>query len=356
MKGVQHVLGETEIFGQVKQAYQAALQAGVTGGALNRLFQRAFGVGKKVRTETSIQEGATSVGNVAVDVTRVLSKAPGEIDHTDMPQHVLEALRDSSVTDVHVIGRRGPAQATWTTKELRELGELEEAQVIVEEGGDVSDEASRRAAEDKAVARNIAVVAEWSQRADDGRGRRVHLHFRCRPVEIVGDDRVEGLVVERTELDAEGQAHGTGDTHRIAVDAVIRSVGYRGTAVPGVPFDERRNVIPNIDGRVMDGEVPVPGLYVAGWIKRGPTGIIGTNKKDAVQTVTCLLADARAPGFLTAASPEPESVDGALAGATVVDAAGWRRIDAAERALGARRGRDRTTISTRDELLGAAQG
>ncbi len=296
------------------------------------------------------------VGNVAVDVTRVLSKAPGEIDHTDMPQHVLEALRDSSVTDVHVIGRRGPAQATWTTKELRELGELEEAQVIVEEGGDVSDEASRRAAEDKAVARNIAVVAEWSQRADDGRGRRVHLHFRCRPVEIVGDDRVEGLVVERTELDAEGQAHGTGDTHRIAVDAVIRSVGYRGTAVPGVPFDERRNVIPNIDGRVMDGEVPVPGLYVAGWIKRGPTGIIGTNKKDAVQTVTCLLADARAPGFLTAASPEPESVDGALAGATVVDAAGWRRIDAAERALGARRGRDRTTISTRDELLGAAQG
>ena len=175
-------------------------------------------------------------------------------------------------------------------------------------------------------------------------------------MEIVGDDRVEGLVVERTELDAEGQAHGTGDTHRIAVDAVIRSVGYRGTAVPGVPFDERRNVIPNIDGRVMDGEVPVPGLYVAGWIKRGPTGIIGTNKKDAVQTVTCLLADARAPGFLTAASPEPESVDGALAGATVVDAAGWRRIDAAERALGARRGRDRTTISTRDELLGAAQG
>ncbi|MFM9049207.1 MAG: FAD-dependent oxidoreductase, partial [Actinomycetota bacterium] len=211
-----------------------------------------------LRETTSV--AVIGVGNVAVDVTRVLSKTPGEIDWTDMPQHVLEALASSSVTDVHVVGRRGPAQATWTTKELRELGELEQTQVIVAEGGDVSDPASQAAAGDKAVARNIAVVADWEGRSDDRRPRRIHLHFRCRPVEIVGDTRVEGLVVERTQLDEEGGAHGTGDTHVIAVDAVIRSVGYRGMALEGVPFDERRNVIPNVDGRVVSDGVPVPGL------------------------------------------------------------------------------------------------
>ncbi|MFM9135792.1 MAG: NADP oxidoreductase, partial [bacterium] len=297
------------------------------------------------------------VGNVAVDVTRVLSKAPDEIEHTDMPEHVFAALRGSGIEEVHVIGRRGPAQATWTTKELRELGELEETQVVVEEGGDVSDPASAAAiGSDKAVARNVAVIEEWSLRDRDARRRSIHLHFRCRPVEVLGTDRVEGLVVERTELDAQGQAQGTGETHVIAVDGVIRSVGYRGTTLPGVPFDARRNVIPNVDGRVMDGDAVGPGLYVAGWIKRGPTGIIGTNKKDAVQTVGCLLEDAADPGFWTAAAPDPSSVDDALAGVEVVDIAGWRRIDAAERARGASAGRDRTTIHERSDLLRSARG
>lgn len=306
-----------------------------------------------LRETTSV--AVIGVGNVAVDVTRVLSKTPGEIDWTDMPQHVLEALASSSVTDVHVVGRRGPAQATWTTKELRELGELEQTQVIVAEGGDVSDPASQAAAGDKAVARNIAVVADWEGRSDDRRPRRIHLHFRCRPVEIVGDTRVEGLVVERTQLDEEGGAHGTGDTHVIAVDAVIRSVGYRGMALEGVPFDERRNVIPNVDGRVVSDGAPVPGLYVAGWIKRGPTGIIGTNKKDAVQTVACLLEDAASPAFFTALQPDETSVDAAF-GDAVVDAEGWRRIDHAERSLGAERGRDRTTLWSREDQLHAARG
>ena len=295
------------------------------------------------------------VGNVAVDVTRVLAKAPGEIEHTDMPEHVFAALRASGVEEVHVVGRRGPAQATWTTKELRELGELEQAQVVVDEGGDVSDPASVAAAgSDKAVARNVAVIEEWSQRTPDDRPRSIHLHFRCRPVEVLGTERVEGLVVERTELDDAGQAHGTGETHVIAVDGVIRSVGYRGTGLPGVPFDDRRNVIPNADGRVLDGGEVVPGLYVAGWIKRGPSGIIGTNKKDAVQTVACLLEDAADPAFWTATAPEASSVDAALAGGQVVDVQGWRSIDAAERELGAQAGRDRTTIFDRDDLLRAA--
>lgn len=304
---------------------------------------------------TSSSVAVIGVGNVAVDVTRVLSKAPGEIEHTDMPEHVFAALRGSRVRDVHLVGRRGPAQATWTTKELRELGELEETGVLVAEGAAVDDTASQAAiAEDKTVARNVKVVEEWAARPEDDRGRHIHLHFRCRPVEILGTDRVEGLVVETTVLDDSGQASGTGQTHVIPVDAVIRSVGYRGTALEGVPFDERRSVIPNREGRVVEGESVVPGLYVAGWIKRGPTGIIGTNKKDAVQTINCLLADYADPTAWSAARPAPEAVDEALAGRTVVPTDGWRRIDAAERALGASRGRDRTTIHQRDGLLAAA--
>ena len=292
---------------------------------------------------------------MAVDVTRVLSKAPDEIEHTDMPEHVFAALRASGIREVHVVGRRGPAQATWTTKELRELGELQDTQVLVAEGGEVDDAASQAAiAEDKAVARNVKVIEEWTARTDDGRQRRIQMHFRCRPVEILGSGRVEGLVVETTVLDQSGQASGTGETHVIPVDGVIRSVGYRGTAIEGIPFDDRRNVIPNRDGRVLDGDNPLPGVYVAGWIKRGPTGIIGTNKKDAVQTVACLLEDAASPTAWSAVHPEPDAVDAALAGRSVVPTQGWRRIDEAERALGATRGRDRTTIHQRDALLSAA--
>ncbi len=307
--------------------------------------------------ESSTSVAVIGVGNVAVDVTRVLSKSPGEIEHTDMPEHVFEALRASGVRDVHVIGRRGPAQATWTTKELRELGELQDTQVLIAEGGDTSDPASQKAvAEDKAVARNVTVIDGWAQHSDDGRDRRIHLHFRCRPVEILGSDRIEGLVVETTRIDESGQATGTGETHVIPVDAVIRSVGYRGTALAGIPFDDRRNVIPNRDGRVVDGDDPVRGLYVAGWIKRGPSGIIGTNKKDAVQTVACLLEDLADSSTWTASRPDPADVDSALAGHDVVSISGWRCIDIAERALGATRGRDRTTLHNREDLLSAARG
>lgn len=295
------------------------------------------------------------VGNVAVDVTRVLAKAPDEIEHTDMPEHVFAALRGSGVRDIHVVGRRGPAQATWTTKELRELGELSECAVIVEPGGLPLDEASAaRAAGDRAVGRNVTVVQEWAERDAVERPRRIHLHFLRRPVEVLGTDRVTGLVVERTALDAEGRASGTGETETIDVDVVIRSVGYRGTALPGVPFDQARSVIPNDEGRVTDGGVPVPGLYVAGWIKRGPTGIIGTNKKDAVQTVTSLLADAEV-GHL----PRPTlggGLDDLIAerGLMPVTTDGWRAIDAAERGRGAQAGRDRTTLHDRADLLRAA--
>lgn len=299
------------------------------------------------------------VGNVAVDVARVLGKTVGELDHTDMPQHVFDTLDRSGITDVYVLGRRGPAQAAWTTKELKELGELVDADVVVRpEDVDLDPASAELAASDRAVGRNVDVVKEWAERTPSGKRRRVHVRFLSRPVELRGDDRVRTVVVERTRLTPEGGAEGTGEFEEISADLVVRSVGYRGTALDEVPFDAGRNVIPHTDGRVERDGATVRGEYVAGWIKRGPTGIIGTNKKDAVATVTSLLADA-ADGLLASpADPTAAAVDALLAerGVDVVSTAGWRAIDAAERALGATRGRDRTTIHERDALLAASSG
>jgi ferredoxin--NADP+ reductase len=296
------------------------------------------------------------VGNVAVDVTRVLTAPMERLEATDMPQHVLDALRASRINDVHVLGRRGPAQATWTTKELKELGDLSGVDVLLDDPHDLELEpvSASLVESDRVVARNVEVIRSWAEHVLDGTHRHIHLHFHSRPVELRGQDRVRSVVVERTTVDDHGSAHGTGETYEVGAQLVVRSVGYRGVALDGVPFDDRRNVIPNVDGRVVDAEgAPVPGLYVAGWIKRGPTGIIGTNKKDAAATVASLLADV--PGA------EGEAADGVLElligrGVDVVTFEGWKSIDAAERSLGASRGRARTTIHDRDALLAAAAG
>jgi len=296
------------------------------------------------------------VGNVAVDVTRVLAKTPAELAHTDMPQHVLDTLAAQQITDLHVLGRRGPAQATFTTKELRELGELADADILVDPAEVVLDAASEEAvAADRTLARNLAVIREWSERTPAGRARRIHLRFLTRPVALHGAPRVTEVEVEATALDGSGGVTGTGRLSRIPADLVVRSVGYRGVALPGLPFDERANVIPHRDGRVVADGAVLPGWYVAGWIKRGPSGIIGTNKKDAAATVAALLADAA--GLPRADAGDDEPIDGRLTaqGRPVVTTAGWRAIDAAERALGARTGRDRTTIHERAALLAAAR-
>ncbi|MFN8156844.1 MAG: FAD-dependent oxidoreductase [Candidatus Nanopelagicales bacterium] len=295
------------------------------------------------------------VGNVAVDVTRVLTAPWDRLAATDMPQHVLEALRDSSINDVHVLGRRGPAQATWTTKELKELGELDGVDVVLDDLHDLDLEpiSASLVESDRVVARNVEVLRSWSEHALDGSHKHIHLHFHSRPAELRGTDRVETVVVERTTVDDDGAAHGTGETYEVGAQLVVRSVGYRGIALPGVPFDARRSVVPNVDGRVVDDSgAPVAGLYVAGWIKRGPTGIIGTNKKDAGATVTSLLADLEG-----AEGKDGDGVVPLLAerGVRAVDLEGWTRIDAAERALGASRGRARTTIHERDALVTASQ-
>lgn len=297
------------------------------------------------------------VGNVAVDVTRVLAKTPAELDFTDMPQHVLDALAATRITDIHLLGRRGPAQASFTTKELRELGELEATDVAVAAADVELDAVSAAAVEsDRVLARNVEVIREWSTREPSGKPRTLHVRFFAKPVEIVGTDRVEAIVIERTALDESGNAVGTGVTETIPVQLVIRSVGYRGLPLEGLPFDSDRNVVPNDGGRVLQEGRPVPGEYVAGWIKRGPTGIIGTNKKDASATVAMLLDDAAT--LPIAPESDSASVDSLLAerGVDVVTYAGWQAIDAAEQALGSTRGRDRTTIHDQDELLAVGLG
>jgi ferredoxin--NADP+ reductase len=244
------------------------------------------------------------VGNVAVDVARILVRDPAELRGTDVPQPVLEALMDSKVREVHMIGRRGPAQAKFTTKELRELGELPGVDVIVHadeadlDAFDPTGGSAELARSDRHVRGNYTVISGWAARQPTNQPRTLTLRFWLRPVEIRGSERVEQLVLERTRLDGTGAFTGTGDLETLDTSMVLRSVGYQSIPLPGVPFDERSSTVPNTEGRVTgpDG-TPLPGEYVAGWLKRGPTGVIGTNKSDAAQTVRALLADlANGPG------------------------------------------------------------
>lgn len=295
------------------------------------------------------------VGNVAVDVTRILTKPVRDLDQTDMPEHVLTALRALAVTDVHVLGRRGPVQASFTTKELRELGELGGVAARVDPADLELDAFSQaQLAGERVAARNLDVLAGWTEPPAQPAGRTIRLHFLTRPVAIRGTDRCEQVDVERTRIDDTGAATGTGEIASIAADLVVRSVGYRGQPLGELPYDAGRGIVPNDSGRVLREGAVVGGEYVVGWIKRGPTGIIGTNKKDAVQTVAALLADAAT--LAPAATPSPDAVTDLLRahGVDYVPFTGWERIDAAEVALGASLGRPRTTLHERAQLLAIA--
>ncbi|HXP18459.1 MAG TPA: FAD-dependent oxidoreductase [Streptosporangiaceae bacterium] len=289
------------------------------------------------------------VGNVAVDVARILIRDPAELRETDVSQPVLDALTASKVREVHMIGRRGPAQAKFTTKELRELGELAGVDISVGAGEadldafDASGESARLAQQDRHVRGNYAVISDWAGRKPAGAARRLTVRFWLMPVEIHGAQRVDALTLERTRLDADGRLTGTGQRETLAVQMVLRSVGYQSVPLAGVPFDERSHTVPNADGRVLgsDGQ-PLPGEYVAGWLKRGPTGVIGTNKSDAAQTVRALLADlAGGPGPGDVQLPRagllrlPEPAAAAVpAGAAAAVAAGVSGADAESSAGG----------------------
>ncbi len=306
-------------------------------------------------TLTARSAVVVGVGNVAVDVARILAKTAQELDVTDMPDHVLSVLDKSTVSDIHIVGRRGPAQAKFTTKELRELGELANADVVVDPAELVLDQAGKELVEtNKTVRRNVETLQDWSTRSQQGRARRIHLRFLLAPVAVVGAERVEAVQCERNELDGSGGVVGTGKTVTLPAQLLLRSVGYRGMALPGVPFDERSGVIPNMAGRVLRNGSTATGEYVVGWIKRGPTGVIGTNKGDAKETVEQLLHDLDA--LPRAAHREPDAIITNLAqrNVGVVTWAGWEAIDAAEQALGVAAGRTRIKITDRAALLIAA--
>ena len=298
-------------------------------------------------------------GNVAIDVARMLALTAEELAGTDTIDPAIEAIVGSRLREIVMLGRRGPVQAAFTPPELGELGELAGADVLVDPADLDLDAASAAALEEDRVRarRNFDLLREYSAREPAGRPRRIVLRFLVSPVRILGDERVEAVEVVRNRLeqDAGGRivAVPTGDPpERIACGIVFRSVGYRGTALPGLPFDESRATLRNDGGRVLgDDGTPVPGVYAAGWIKRGPTGVIGTNKKDAAETVEALLADARA-GALPSTTPDT-MLDELLAerGVQAVTYEGWEAINAAERAAGEPLGRPRVKLARWEQLL-----
>jgi ferredoxin--NADP+ reductase len=298
-------------------------------------------------------------GNVALDVARMLALSADELAVTDIADHALDALRESRIEEIVVLGRRGPAQAAFTNPELRELADLELADVIVEARDLELDERSAAALEasDGTTKRNVETLRQYAAAPPQGRPRRIVLRFLSSPVAIEGQDQVEAVVVERNELvageDGSLRARPTGETERLETGLVLRSIGYVGTPLPGIPFDGSRSTVLNEQGRVIDPETrePLTGVYAAGWIKRGPSGVIGTNKKCAQETTELLLAD-YAAGKL--GSPE-QSADELLAllrdRTDVVDYSGWEAIDAHERSLGEPFGRPRVKLVRRPELL-----
>jgi ferredoxin--NADP+ reductase len=304
-------------------------------------------------------------GNVAADVARMLALTREELAVTDVADHALEALARSAVREIVVLGRRGPAQAAFTNPELLELGEMTDADVFVEARDVELDPLSRAFVESEQASitsrKNVEILTGYAGREPAGKPRRIVLRFLASPVEIVGEERVTGVRVCRNELAADDsgavRASATDDFETIECGLVFRSIGYRGMPLEDLPFDERRGVIPNEGGRIQAGDGPLSGEYVAGWIKRGPTGIIGTNKRDAQETVDALLADLDA-GRL----PEPRDTDRDALEELIAERrpdhvtyAGWEAIDRAEKGLGEPHGRPRVKLCSFGELLEAAR-
>lgn len=303
------------------------------------------------------------VGNVALDVARVLAKTGDELLPTEIPPNVYEGLKNNKAVEVHVFGRRGPAQAKFTPLELRELDHSPTIEVIVDPEDidyDEGSEAARRHSKQVDMVANT--LEQWAIRDQGDRPHKLFLHFFESPAEILGEDgKVVGLRTERTQLDGTGNVKGTGTFREWDVQSVYRAVGYLSQNISELPFDDQAGVIPNEAGRVLvdenaDGAARyMPGTYVTGWIKRGPVGLIGHTKGDANETVACLVDDSA--NFVAAESPEPEAVLEFLEsrGIPFTTWAGWYRLDAHERSLGEPEGRERVKVVEREDMLRASE-
>jgi len=296
-------------------------------------------------------------GNVAMDVTRILVSDPDALAKTDIADHALEVLRASKVREVVMLGRRGPAQAAFTNPELKEFGELPGVDVMVDPADLELDPLSEASlAEDKTAAKNVEMLRAYAARGSTGAPRRIVMRFLVSPVEVIGKDgRVAAVRIERNQLfqapDGSLRPRGTGVYETIECGMILRSVGYKGVPLPGVPYDQATGTIPNRGGRVIDpatGE-PVPGEYVVGWAKRGPSGVIGTNKPDAAATVALMLEDAP---HLTPA-PDDGDIESLLRerGVDVVSYADWKTLDTHETSRGAAQGRPRVKVTRVDEMM-----
>lgn len=301
-------------------------------------------------------------GNVAMDVARILARTDDELHETDIADYALDALRHSNVKEIFVLGRRGPAQTKFTNAEIKELGEMAGADVVVLPSEAALDPLSQQyidSGNDRVAAKNVEILAQYAQQPAAGHPKRIIMRFLVSPVEIIGTDRVEAIKVVKNEICEKKHflAPCPTDEHEIIpVGLVFRSIGYHGVALPDLPFDEWSGTIPNDQGRVLDpsGE-PRVGQYVSGWIKRGPTGIIGTNKPDSQETVDSLLADLNAGRLPTPSLPHREAIDDLLHVRTIrfVSYADWQILDALELERGRAVGRPRLKFSRVEDMLDA---
>jgi ferredoxin/flavodoxin---NADP+ reductase len=306
------------------------------------------------------------VGNVAVDVARILCRTPAELAATDIAEHALEALRRSRVREVYLLGRRGAAQAAFTNPEIKELGELAGADIAVVPQEVELDALSRESLErigDRAGLKKVEILQSYARRAAGTKPRRLVVRFLVSPAAVLdsGDGAVGGIRLVRNRLVATAtgtiQAQPTDQQEDLPVGLVFRSVGYRGVPLPGVPFDDKWGVVLNEKGRVLDPDSKhrLPGEYTAGWIKRGPTGVIGTNKPDAAETATAMLEDAATGSTLTPAEPEPAAVERFISQRRphYVNWGDWLRLNQLEIERGRARGAPRLKFTRVDEMLAA---
>ena len=304
-------------------------------------------------------------GNVALDVARILAKHADDLLPTEVPGNVYDILKANPISDVHVFARRGPAQVKFSPLELRELGHVPDVDVVVYPEDFEFDEGSMAAIHSSNQTKQVVkTLTDWTLKEPEEltASRRIHLHFLHKPVEVLGEDgKVVALRTERTALNGDGNVTGTGVLHDWPVEAVYRAVGYFGSPLVDIPFDDVAGVIPNREGRVVDVDgQPLAGVYATGWIKRGPVGLIGHTKSDASETIRHLTEDVEAGGeaFYTAAERDPAAVTEFLAarGVDVIEWSGWQLLDAYERSLGEPHGRERVKVVPREEMVDISLG
>lgn len=295
-------------------------------------------------------------GNVAADVSRILSKTADELKQTDIADHALQQLAESKIKEIHVIGRRGPVQAKFTPEELKEFGELEDCNPVVDSSTLQLNEASQKeleSPEGRTNVKNFEVFKDFANRDLTKKNRSCFFRFLEGPIELMGTERLEGILLAKNSLSGDPfkqRAEKTGETVEQKCGILFRSIGYNGISIEGVPFDEKEGIFPNDKGRLLDNGSVVNGVYVTGWIKRGPSGIIGTNKPDSVETVNCLLEDI-------------EKIDGEKSGNSgimkilsekqtrAVNYDGWKKIDEAEVKRGEPKGKPREKFTRIEEML-----